>query len=134
MFSFSFFRALLPHEVSLSLLSPSSDHCTAVVLSSQGIVGFATDIIRFVWLNLFFFFFFFLPIPAYPLRRVIAGRCVGVSDREKEREGEKQRTRPRQSHFSTHSLHATLLYKSSLSFQGCSPIIICTFTLRQHFL
>lgn len=57
MFSFSFFRALLPHEVSLSLLSPSSDHCTAVVLSSQGIVGFATDIIRFVWLNLFFFLF-----------------------------------------------------------------------------
>ena len=53
MFSFYFFRELLPHEVSLSLLSPTSDHCTAVVLSFLGIVCFVTDTIRLLWLNLF---------------------------------------------------------------------------------
>lgn len=52
MFSFSSFRELLPHEVSPSLLSPASDHYTAVVLSFLGALRFVTDTIHLAWLSL----------------------------------------------------------------------------------
>lgn len=51
MFSFSSFRELPPREVSLSLLSPTCDRCTAVLLSLLGTVCFVTDTIHLAWLD-----------------------------------------------------------------------------------
>lgn len=51
MFSFSSFRELPPREVSLSLLSPACDRCTAALLSFLGTVRFVTDTIHSAWLD-----------------------------------------------------------------------------------